>query len=104
MDEIKIFWTATAVKQRDSTFQYWNNRNQSTNYSKKMNLIIKERLELLKSFPEMGKLTDFKDTKVIFIAYYSILYKIDKLKIIITGFWDNRQDPKKLYKLLKENP
>jgi len=103
MDEVNIFWTKTAVKQRNHIFEYWNNRNFSTAYSVKLNLMIRERLNLLKSNLEMGKMTEFKETRAIFITYYSLLYKIEKNNIIITGFWDNRQDSKKLSKFLKDS-
>ena len=102
MDGLKIFWTQTAIKQRDHIFDYWNNRNKSKTYSKKLNLAIRKRVELLKSQPEIGKETNFEKTRAIIMGHYSILYKIDKPKIIITGFWDNRQDPKKLLRFLKK--
>ena len=102
MDELTIFWTQTAKYQRDHIFDYWNKRNKSTSYSKKLNLLIKERTELLKSYPEMGKETDFKETRVVSMGHYSILYKVDRPRIIITSFWDNRQDPEKLLKFLWE--
>lgn len=102
MDELTIFWTQTAKRQRDLIFEYWNNRNKSNSYSKKLNFSIIERIELLKSNPEMGKKTNFGVTKAISMRHYSILYKIDRPKIIITGFWDNRQDPEKLLDFLKE--
>lgn len=31
------------------------------------------------------------------MRHYSILYKVDETKIIIVGFWDNRQDSKSLF-------
>ena len=102
MDGLRIFWTRTAVKQRDHIFDYWNNRNKNKTYSQKLNLAIKKRIELLKSHPEIGKETNFGETRTISMGHYSILYKIDKPGIIITGFWDNRQDPKKLLKFLKK--
>ncbi len=102
MDELTIFWTQTAKRQRDHIFEYWNNRNKSKSYSKKLNFSIIERIELLKSHPEMGKKTNLGVTKAISMRHYSILYKIDRPKIIITGFWDNRQDPEKLLNFLKE--
>ena len=101
MDGLKIFWTQTAIRQRDHIFDYWNKRNKSKYYSQKLNIAIKERTEILKFHPEMGKNTNFRETKAIIMTHYSILYKIDKPKIIITGFWDNRQDPKKLLHFLK---
>jgi len=102
MDELTIFWTQTANRQRDHIFDYWNNRNKSKSYSQKLNLAIRKRIELLKSHPEMGKKTNFGDTNAISMQHYSILYKIDRPKIIVTGFWDNRQDPEKLLNFLKE--
>jgi len=102
MDGLTIFWTQTAINQRNYIFDYWNKRNKSNSYSKKLNLEIRERIELLKSQPDIGKKTNFGQTRAIIMGHYSILYKIDKPKIIITGFWDNRQDPKKLLRFLKK--
>lgn len=30
MDALKLFWTSTAIKQRNHIFDYWNKRNKST--------------------------------------------------------------------------
>ena len=35
------------------------------------------------------------------MGHFSILYKLAEEKLIITAFWDNRQDPKKLLELIK---
>jgi L-ribulose-5-phosphate 3-epimerase UlaE len=45
--------------------------------------------------------TDFEGIRVASLGNYSIYYKITDKDIIITSFWDNRQDPKKLLKLLE---
>jgi len=100
MDGLKIFWTDTAKRQRDHIFEYWNERNKSTNYSKKLNLSIVERTQLLKTQPEMGKETEFENTRMISMGHYAIFYILTLPKIIITGFWDNRDDPKKLLNFL----
>ncbi|WP_298514452.1 type II toxin-antitoxin system RelE/ParE family toxin [uncultured Kordia sp.] len=102
MDELKIFWTVSAKKQRDYIFEYWNQRNKSNSYSKKLNLAIRERTNLLKNQPEIGKETHFKNARVISLKHYAIIYKITGSKIIIIAFWDNRQDASKLLKFLKE--
>lgn len=103
MARLKIFWTSTAVKQRNHIFKYWNERNKSTAYSKKLSKIINERINFLKTYPQMGKNTDVSNTRAISLGHYSILYRKVKSNIIITGFWDNRQDPIKLLEFLKEN-
>jgi len=102
MAELTIFWTNTALKQRNYTFEYWNERNKSTTYSKKLNSSIKERTNILKTNPELGKKTEFNNTRVISLGHYSILYQKFNSKIIITGFWDNRQDPEKLLIFLNQ--
>ena len=102
MTELSVFWTNTALKQRNYTFEYWNDRNKSTTYSKKLNSSIKERTDILKTNPELGKKTDFNNTRVISLGHYTILYRKVDLKIIITGFWDNRQNPNKLLKFLTQ--
>ncbi len=100
---LKIVWTATALKQRNHIFEYWNDRNASKIYSQKLNNKIKGRVQLLKSNPEIGLKTSFKETRVISLGHYSLLYKRMDSTMVITSFWDNRQDPKKLLAFLKKN-
>ncbi|MDY9917366.1 MULTISPECIES: type II toxin-antitoxin system RelE/ParE family toxin [Proteiniphilum] len=100
---LKVFWTQTAILQRNLVFRYWNNRNKSNEYSIKLNIEIKERILLLKSYPFIGKKTEFQDIRILPIKHYSILYKIENSRILIMAFWDNRQNPRKLLKLLREN-
>ncbi|WP_298245917.1 type II toxin-antitoxin system RelE/ParE family toxin [uncultured Christiangramia sp.] len=101
MDELTLFWTHTAKRQRDRVFDYWNKRNKSTNYSKKLSISINKSTQLLKAQPEIGKETDFEETKTISMGHYSIFYKIDRPELIITGFWDNRDNLKKLLEFLQ---
>ena len=100
MVKLSIFWTETAIRQRNIVFYYWIERNKSNTYAKKLNEKIKERTSLLKNNPELGKKTDFNNTRALSLGHYSILYQKIDSKIIITAFWDNRQDPEKLLKLL----
>ena len=101
MAQLKIFWTETALKQRNYVFEYWNERNKSIEYSKKLNAKIIERISLLKSQPKLGKKSNFKNVRIVSLGHYSILYKFDELKIIIVGFGDNRQNPNKLLEFLQ---
>lgn len=102
MAKIVVSWTSTAVRQRNLIFEYWNEHNQSYTYSRKLNLSIEERLEVLKHSPQIGKLTDFANTRVVSLGHFSLFYKLIDRHIIITAFWDNRQDPSKLLQLLEQ--
>ena len=102
MASLKVFWTETAIKQRDQIFEYWNNRNKSTEYSKKLRLKIKKNLQILKIQPNSGKKTDMDEIRCLVLGYYSILYKFDSKQIIVISLWDNRQDPEKLLEILRK--
>jgi len=102
MAQLKLFWTNTALKQRNNTFLYWNIKNKSNSYSKRLLLLINERTNTLLSFPEIGKKVDFVNTRAISIEHFSIFYIVTSDKIIITAFWDNRRNPKELLSYLKE--
>ena len=98
---LKVFWTETAVVQRNSIFEYWNKRNGSNTYSSKLRLTINNNIELLRKYPELGVKTDFGEHRSLASGYFSLFYKFDTERVIITAFWDSRQDPGKLLELLR---
>lgn len=101
MVKLTIVWTDTALKQRNVVFNYWNERNKSNQYSKKLKSAITLRTNQLIEFPELGKKVDFKNTRVISLGHFNIFYQELNNKIIITAFWDNRNDTDRLLQLLK---
>lgn len=100
MAQKKIIWTETAARQRRSVLEYWVHRNQSTSYSLKLLMLSNQKVELVALNPYLFKTAEFPDTRVVSMGHYSLFYKISDQSIIITAFWDNRQDPKKLLELL----
>ncbi len=50
-----IAWTETAAKQRRIVLEYWNENNNSTDYSEKLIIEIRRRLDALVQFPDSGK-------------------------------------------------
>ena len=103
MGILKVIWTLSAINQRNQIFEYWNERNKNNDYKKKLLKSIKERTNQLKSYPDIGKKTTYKNHRSISLGHYSIIYKKEIGKIIITAFWDNRQDPQNLLDYLKNN-
>ncbi len=101
MAERKIIWTKTADIQLVGVLQFWLERNKSNTYSKKLLRLVTDRTKEIAKTPFMYKSTDFKDVRVASLGNFSIYYKITEKAIIITAFWDNRQDPRKLLDILK---
>lgn len=98
-----VIWTRTADIQFVGILEYWVNRNKSNSYSKKLLNLVSKRTKQIAENPFIYKRVDFKDTRVASLGNFSIFYKVTNEEIIITAFWDNRQNPKKLLKILKDN-
>ncbi|OQX98633.1 MAG: plasmid stabilization protein [Bacteroidetes bacterium 4572_117] len=101
MAKRNVIWTKTADIQFVGILEYWVNRNKPNTYSKKLVKLVSERTKQIAEEPYIYKSTDFKNARVTSLGNFSIYYKISDEKIIITAFWDNRQDPKKLLNILE---
>jgi plasmid stabilization system protein ParE len=95
-----IIWTKTADLQFVGILEYWVNRNKSASYSKKLLKLVSTRTNQISEKPFIYRSTDFKDIRVSVLGNFSIYYRVNDEQIIITAFWDNRQDPKKLLEAL----
>ena len=96
-----IIWTRSADIQLVGVLEYWVKRNNSSSYSKKLLQLVTERTLQISAFPFMFKLTNFKDVRVASLRNFTIYYKVTNAKVIVMAFWDNRQDPEKLLKILQ---
>lgn len=98
-----VKWTKTAEIQYVGILEYWTKRNQSNAYSKKLIGVVAELTKLIAETPLIFRATDFRDTRVASMGHFSLFYKVTKRHIIVTAFWDNRQDLKKLLEILQKN-
>ncbi|MBC3758195.1 type II toxin-antitoxin system RelE/ParE family toxin [Hyunsoonleella sp. SJ7] len=102
MAKRNVIWTRTADLQFVGILEYWVKRNKSNTYSKKLVKLVSERTKQIAERPLIYKPTNFKDVRVASLGNFSIYYKTTEKEIIITAFWDNRQDPQKLLGILKQ--
>jgi len=103
MAKRNVVWTRTADLQFIGILEYWVKKNKSNTYSKKLVKLVSERTKQIAEKPLIYKATDFKDIRVASLGNFSIYYKLSEEQIIVTSFWDNRQDPKKLLEILEKN-
>lgn len=101
MDKRIVKWTRIADIQYIGILEYWVNHNKSNIYSKKLIKIVAERTKQIARTPFIYKSINFNDTRVTSLGNFSIFYKATEKEIIITAFWDNRQDPENLLQILK---
>jgi len=96
-----IVWTRTADVQFVGILEYWVKINKSNSFSKKFLKLVTERTLQISEKPFIYKSTDFKDVRVASLRNFSMYYKVTDEQIIVTAFWDNRQNSKKLLKILQ---
>jgi len=101
MAQKKVIWTETAARQRRLILEYWLQRNKSSRYPIKLLQLSNNKAERIAENPFLFKESDLPNIRMASMGHFSMFYKIAEDTIIITAFWDNRQDPKKLMELLK---
>ena len=102
MAKRNIVWTKTADIQFVGILEYWVKHNKSSKYSKKLVKLVNLRTNQIAKNPLIYKSTDFQNTRAASMGNFTIFYKVTENDVIVTAFWDNRQDPKKLLKALKD--
>ena len=92
----KIVWSRKAHADRLDIFEYWNRRNKSNTYSRKLYYLFKSSTELIKEFPLIGLKTDSEGVRCKPVKNYQIFYRqIDPETILILTIWDTRMNPQK---------
>ncbi|MCX7544711.1 type II toxin-antitoxin system RelE/ParE family toxin [Marinicella gelatinilytica] len=68
---------------------------------KKLIETVSKKTNQIAESPFIYKRANFKDTRVASLENFSIFYKVSDKEILITAFWDNRQDPNNLLEILQ---
>lgn len=97
----KIVWSEKAQNDRKEILLYWKERNKSSIYSRKLNILFINATTTIANFPNIGKLTGYQNTRVKIVRDYLIVYKELDTEIILLTIWDSRQNPLKLQKILQ---
>jgi len=93
MAKRKIVWSNRAIKRLYGILEFYNQRNKSKAYSKKLYQLIQNQVKVLFKFPEIGLKTTEETTRGLIVDDYIIYYQITEDKIIIHTVWDCRQNP-----------
>ena len=89
----KVIWSINALITKKGIFFYWNNRNKSSIYSKKLNLLFNETLVRMSVSPEASIATNNENIRFVLIRDYYLIFEITELNITVLDIWDTRQNP-----------
>ena len=92
MAKKQIIWSELAKLQFQNVLEFYVIRNGNSNYSLKLLSEVENLFETLSNTPLIGRLTSNKITRVIAMKFYLIFYEINRDRIEILSFWDNRQN------------
>ncbi len=98
---LKIELSDAARNDLDMIYDYWDKRNASTNYSRKLNSEFFKAFGFISLNPSVGRLTNFKPSfRAKLLREYWIIYSIDSDVLNIIRIWDFRRNPGLISKYL----
>jgi len=92
----RIIWGQIAIDDKFQILHYWDDRNKSKQFSKKLNRLLNIAANLVGKHPFMGKKTDMPNIRIKIVKDYFLVYEIMNDKIFILRIWDTRRNPNKL--------
>ena len=96
MADLNVIWSNRAKIKRFEILSFYNSRNKSNKFSKKLNQKINREIKLLSKSPNIGIKTDIENVRGLIIDNIVLYYEIAQNTIIILFLWDSRQNPKDL--------
>ncbi len=95
MAGLKILWTPEAVRQLHLIFEFYNVRNGTKVYSKRLHGMIKDTLRLVASYPYMYPKTTYHDKRYFACEYFKVFYSVHPQAVIVEAIFDTRRNPDK---------
>ena len=92
----KIIWSNKAKISLYEILEFFNKRNKSKLYSRKLYKSFHSQVKRLSNQPEIGIETEMPDIRGLIINEYILYYEITLDSIIIHKVWDSRQNPENL--------
>ena len=77
----------------EAILNFFDERNGSDRFSKNLLKMIHKQILLLKTMPEIGRLTDFPSVRVLFVERFGIVYQIRDKVVLIIDIYSCETDP-----------
>ncbi|MGV3509501.1 MAG: type II toxin-antitoxin system RelE/ParE family toxin [Sphingobacteriaceae bacterium] len=97
----RVTWSLHAQKDLRKIKGFYDQRNKSSDYSKKLLKAFRNSANLIESYPEASILSDFENVRGFIILDYILFYEILEEHILILMVWDCRRDPNQIKRILK---
>ncbi len=96
----KIVWSRKSQDDKKDIFLYWNNRNISKLYSKKLNKLFIAAVEFVAEFPLVGKKSNIENVRMKVVRDYLIIYEFNAEYMYVLRVWSTQQNPEKIKEIV----
>jgi len=100
MAKKRIAWTKEARADFRATLEFYNDRNGSSTYSRKLAEQVFKAIEKLQDNNHLGIRTSDPEVRVLIKGAFSIFYELKEDMILVLIIWDSRRNPDELRKYL----
>ena len=90
---LEISYSPQFFDSLEAISNFFDERNGSDRFSKKLLKMIHKQVLLLKTMPEIGRLTDFSGVRVLFVERFGIEYQIRDNAVLIIDIYSCETDP-----------
>jgi toxin YoeB len=90
---LEISYSPQFFDSLEAILNFFDERNGSDRFSKKLLKMIHKQVLLLKTMPEIGRLTDFSGVRVLFVERFGIEYQIRDNAVLIIDIYSCETDP-----------
>ena len=96
---LELFFSPQFADNLEEILQFYDERNGSDRFSKKLMKMKLKQTALLKTIPEIGRQTNFPGVRILFVDRYGIEYQIRDKVILIINIYSCQTDPEaRVYK------
>jgi plasmid stabilization system protein ParE len=92
----KIIWSSQAEIEFVKILEFFNERNKSFTYSRKLANQFKAALKQVSEKPEIGLQTQAENIRGIISGNYILFYHLGSQEIMVLKVWDSRQNPERV--------
>jgi len=90
---LEISYSPQFFDSLEAILNFFDERNGSDRFSKKLLKMIHKQVLLLKTMPEIGRLTDFPGVRVLFVERFGIEYQMRDNAVLIIDIYSCETDP-----------
>jgi len=90
---LEIVYSPQFADSLETILNFFDERNGSNRFSRKLMKMIHRQIRMLSTMPEIGRLTDFPNVRIIYIERFGIEYQIRDKVILIINIYNCQTDP-----------